>query len=226
MAPYETLYAIFYSSTLFTSSFSHLMNKVNHYIQNKPHHCPRVNLLLWRRHQGAKQYEKGKREREKVLPHTQEICFTVCFKQTVGINNMLFDSKSYWSPLPFFAFSPLTTKSSHTDFASERSFSSQFKDASLALTKLCLENITLKSILIPLTEMKHYVGVEWSSRSGFWKMTVRYEVSVSVAQRETSGWTTLQSTQTQLRAKDSIRVTDTLQNKRHHLHWFLTPFAL
>lgn len=55
-------------------------------------------------------------------------------------------------------------------------------------------------------------------------MTLRHELSVSVAQRETSGWTRLQRIQTQLRRLHELGA-DSLQNKRHQLCWLLTQFA-
>lgn len=161
---------------------------------------------------------------KKDLPHTSHSVLSL--KQTDSRNNVTLccliqnhiDLRSFW-----FAFSPLTSQIfPHRLFFWKIAFR-QFKDASCT-RKLFSENITLKYVLIPFAEMRHYVGVEWSGEIRRWKMTLRHELSVSVAQRETSGWTQLQRTQTQLRRLHKSRA-DSLQNKRHQLCWLLTQFA-
>lgn len=105
---------------------------------------------------------RKERERKKPSPTHKSFKFEFCCKQTAGITVMLFDSKSYWSLLLLIRIFP-----THSQILPHRlcllrdRFSDSLKMPA-AQRKLFRENITLKCVLIPLAEMRHYVGVEWS----------------------------------------------------------------
>lgn len=203
---------------------SHLINKVNRYLkQSEPYLCTHVNFLLSAvelilRMKGI--WEK----REKKTSPTQVVHVWVCCKQTAGITVMLLDSKSYWSLLLLIRIFPTHSQILPHRLCFWKIAFRQFKDASRTL-KIILGEYYFK-IRIDSRSQKWgiNVGVEWSGEIRWWKMTLRHELSVSVAQRETSGWTRLQRTQTRLRRLHKLGA-DSLQNKRHQLCWLLTQFA-
>lgn len=135
------------------------------------------------------------KERKAGLPHTSH---SVCCKQTARITLMLFDSKSYWSlPLLICIFPSHSQILPHRLYFPKIIFR-QFKCASLT-AKTILRQYYFKTRIDSAAEIRHYVGVEWSGVIQRWKMTLRHELSLSVAQIETSGWTQLQRTQTRLK---------------------------
>lgn len=114
-------------------------------------------------------------------------------------------------------------KSSHTSCALERSLSDSLRMPGTRW-ELFSGNITLKHGQIPPAEMRHYAGVERSGEIRAWKMTPCRELSVSVAQRETSGWSGLQRAQTELRRLYKLTA-GSLQSKCCHCCWLLIHFA-
>ena len=217
------LYAIFNSSMPWNSSCSHLINKVNRYLKQSEPSCPCYSLIVWR---GAdiKDYRnmrKGRKERPP--PHKWFSFEYAAYRQQELLLPCL---KIILIFAPFDSYFPHSQPNPPTQALLFWKIAFRpFKDASHVPKKIVLGEYYFK---IRIDSARRKWSIMWvlsgAGRYGRWKMTLCHELSVSVAQKETSGRTRLQRTQTQLRSRHESGA-DSLQNKRHQLCWLLTQFA-